>query len=615
MSTTNLRSQLREHYLTCSICFNSFTRPKALPCLHTYCEGCLRDYIVSRGYESSGKFPCPVCRTSTTMPASGVEGFPDNYVMTSLSDTIASSEPAKPMPKPRRSLGQPQVQPAGDDEKSLSIPEDCASKICSNDPEPDLITEPQFAPSAPQPYESMQEQPTFCNHLEEYGVVSVSSSGNLPDSTNLPDTTFNRPAAVPSLIGKEGIYANVNPTSNRPLPSHSDHDSAKPGASVYPPLELLDNPSAGNLPHITAPPIGWNISYIDPNVNSGIHSQNTAQANNKVEKMSTHDGKFRQNMALGSSQPLYPAVPGHSEHTNTACTENLVLKFGKQGSSVRDFLKPIGLTVSKEGNYIISDSSRDQNRIFVFSSGGELMAAFNCGCKVKDVTITKANELLVAIHKQTSAIRHFTMTGQIKGEYGKFYTFEEPCGIGELRNGGVAFTGIQSHCVYVLTDQMKLATKFGRKGNGDGYFQHPAFIAVDSKNHIIVTDKVNCCVQVFDSEGKFKHRFGVPGYSNGQLQAPLGVCVDDNDNIIVADSGNCRVEVFSPRGLWLSSVVAGTHELGDGVKPVNVAFTPTGRVAVLLRGPYFAEVRIYTSRHKEFGQKDGHPHSFIRTCW
>lgn len=536
------------------------------------------------------------------MPASGVQGFPDNYLMTSLSDTIASSESSKkPTPKPRRSLGQPQVQPADDDddEKSLSTTSEdisaCASKICPSDSEPNLIMEPQFAPSAPLPCEGLNEQSTSCNLQGEYGVVS--SSSDLQDLTNLLDAT----AAVPSQIGEEGtgIYANVmNPTSNRPFPSHSDHDSA--GPSVYPQLEQLENPSAGNLPHRTAP-IGWNISYILPNVSSGIHPQNTVQGNNEAEGMSTH-----QNIASGPSQPLYPAVPEHSENPSTACTENLVLKFGKQGSSVRDFLKPIGLAVSKEGNYIISDSSSDQNRIFVFNSRGELTAAFSCGCKVKDVTVTKANELLVAVHKQTSAIRHFTMTGQIKGEYGKFFTFEEPCGIGELRNGGVAFTGIQSHCIYVLTDKFKLATKFGRKGNGDGYFQHPAFIAVDSKNHIIITDKVNCCVQVFDSEGKFKHRFADPGNSNGQLQAPLGVCVDDIDNIIVADSGNFRVEVFSPRGLWLSTVVAGTHELGDGVKPVNVAFTPKGQVAVLLRGPYFAEVRIYTSRHKEFGQKDGH---------
>lgn len=33
---------LKEDYLTCVICFELFTEPKSLPCLHTFCEGCLK---------------------------------------------------------------------------------------------------------------------------------------------------------------------------------------------------------------------------------------------------------------------------------------------------------------------------------------------------------------------------------------------------------------------------------------------------------------------------------------------------------------------------------------------------------------------------------------------
>ncbi|XP_055957740.1 E3 ubiquitin-protein ligase rnf8-like [Patella vulgata] len=40
-------SQLRDRYLTCSICYEVFTEPKTLPCLHSFCEKCLSDYIFS----------------------------------------------------------------------------------------------------------------------------------------------------------------------------------------------------------------------------------------------------------------------------------------------------------------------------------------------------------------------------------------------------------------------------------------------------------------------------------------------------------------------------------------------------------------------------------------
>ncbi|KAJ8303975.1 hypothetical protein KUTeg_017558, partial [Tegillarca granosa] len=33
--------------ITCPICFEQFTSPKRLPCLHTFCHPCLKSYIVT----------------------------------------------------------------------------------------------------------------------------------------------------------------------------------------------------------------------------------------------------------------------------------------------------------------------------------------------------------------------------------------------------------------------------------------------------------------------------------------------------------------------------------------------------------------------------------------
>lgn len=58
---TEVVDQIEDTFLSCTICFQHFVKPKALPCLHTFCEGCIRDYVVAR-YEGVGQFPCPVCR-------------------------------------------------------------------------------------------------------------------------------------------------------------------------------------------------------------------------------------------------------------------------------------------------------------------------------------------------------------------------------------------------------------------------------------------------------------------------------------------------------------------------------------------------------------------------
>lgn len=61
MAAENIVERIQDSFLSCSICFQPYNRPKALPCLHTFCEGCLRDYITSR-FEDTGQFPCPLCR-------------------------------------------------------------------------------------------------------------------------------------------------------------------------------------------------------------------------------------------------------------------------------------------------------------------------------------------------------------------------------------------------------------------------------------------------------------------------------------------------------------------------------------------------------------------------
>ena len=51
--------------LTCSICLEQYKIPKTvIPCLHTFCQACLQDYIDSTATKNGrkGKFPCPKCR-------------------------------------------------------------------------------------------------------------------------------------------------------------------------------------------------------------------------------------------------------------------------------------------------------------------------------------------------------------------------------------------------------------------------------------------------------------------------------------------------------------------------------------------------------------------------
>ncbi|XP_066265159.1 E3 ubiquitin-protein ligase TRIM45-like [Branchiostoma lanceolatum] len=73
-------------FLECPICLEPLKDPKILPCLHTFCEGCLKKFVAQDKVKN--KFQCPTCRTETVLPKGGVASFKSNFFVQSLSDTV-----------------------------------------------------------------------------------------------------------------------------------------------------------------------------------------------------------------------------------------------------------------------------------------------------------------------------------------------------------------------------------------------------------------------------------------------------------------------------------------------------------------------------------------------
>ncbi|KAK3608203.1 hypothetical protein CHS0354_039220 [Potamilus streckersoni] len=72
---------------SCSICLEPFKNPKILQCFHTFCTHCLKDIIKNK--RKVGSFECPLCRTSITIPKTGVDSFQNNfYIQDQVIDDI-----------------------------------------------------------------------------------------------------------------------------------------------------------------------------------------------------------------------------------------------------------------------------------------------------------------------------------------------------------------------------------------------------------------------------------------------------------------------------------------------------------------------------------------------
>ena len=73
-----------EREITCGICQEHYTEPKALPCLHYYCKQCVLRLAVKTG---TGKpFSCPECCCEATLPEGGVDELKTAFFCQPLED-------------------------------------------------------------------------------------------------------------------------------------------------------------------------------------------------------------------------------------------------------------------------------------------------------------------------------------------------------------------------------------------------------------------------------------------------------------------------------------------------------------------------------------------------
>ncbi|XP_067681521.1 uncharacterized protein [Haliotis asinina] len=97
-----------DRFLTCPICYEMYTQPKCLPCLHTFCHHCLDSYIQSQEPSQMRRkkgFPCPMCKQFHFVKKwlkplhEWVEEFQNNFLIQNMIDCLhPKTKPNTPTP-------------------------------------------------------------------------------------------------------------------------------------------------------------------------------------------------------------------------------------------------------------------------------------------------------------------------------------------------------------------------------------------------------------------------------------------------------------------------------------------------------------------------------------
>ena len=107
--------------------------------------------------------------------------------------------------------------------------------------------------------------------------------------------------------------------------------------------------------------------------------------------------------------------------------------------------------------------------------------------------------------------------------------------------------------VQVKPFQFRPVLSFGKQGSSVGMFNCPWGVAVNARDEIALTDQKNNRVQIFNSDGNYLRSFGREGKKVGEFKEPRGIAFHNNGNIFVADNGNHRIQIFRGEGEYVGS--------------------------------------------------------------
>ena len=256
---------------------------------------------------------------------------------------------------------------------------------------------------------------------------------------------------------------------------------------------------------------------------------------------------------------------------------------GGRGSDKGRFDGPTGIAVDANGNVLVADTNN--GRIEKFSPTGGFLSSM--GIKgigygqlgaPNGIAIDRVGNIYVA-DASRHVVEKLASDGSVISEWkGPAPGFYGPrrIAIGPDESVYVVDQG-RTRIVKFNSDGQVLKT-WGSKGNGDGQFDDPTSVAVDTTNNkVYVADPINRRIQIFDSDGKFLTKWSIPQW--GRTHGFEDLAIDSKRNRLYASSANMdAVQMFDLNGNRIGTLAAKSGERLDGPSALAVA---NGKLYVL----------------------------------
>ena len=601
-----------EKHVTCSICLDTYTKPKTIACLHAFCLKCLEEHALKT--QRQGQFRCPDCQAQVNIPEGNCfDNLPTGFLQNSSLSLLAV----------RKSSDGSQISCGICKKKSAEISycfacEKLLCRDCVNAHE--LFRESAFQGHkvtavkqfqavdyeallkrqsfCPQPYHEREVTRFFCLECQicvcQVCINTDHKNHNVDPLEKAADAEkANIMAAVESIERKKKVCSDAIKTfqqvfeeleqnvtaAKREVSQTAKQMIAKIREHEREATKVLENTRVSRIEKINS--LNEQVKSLMKQLDQAVQF-----AKDLVERSSSSDvmkSKKSLEQRFGDlDKATVPSLPVSSfvKFFSTNALDNLNLgsvetnEIDVRLSSIEVLTE--NLQAGLEAELLICPKRKSEEELTskcqrefdvrVLIEPAEDVTSLrtfkneNDDIYVKFVpkvpgtfnitVMINGDKLVTSPLRVQVKERKIDVMGALvlKGEIP-----ERPDWIAVNSKGTIAVSDNEEYCILIFDENGNFVREFGCYGEGPGQLANPAGITFLNDNEVLVGDDDNGQIQQFNVQtGNFVKSFGNRGTGDGEFTAPQGIFISDEGHVIVADCLNNRIQVFDEDGKFMS---------------------------------------------------------------